>query len=78
MKYWMEELALVEAAAQRIQAQEDAAERRFDEVHARAEATGDHARALATQEFACWMAARHDTDAAWGRWAEVMNARPAA
>lgn len=77
MDYWMEELALVEAAAERIQAQEEAAERRFDEAHAHAEAAGEPARALQTREFAFWIAARHDTDAAWTRWLQVMDARPA-
>jgi hypothetical protein len=77
MNYWMEELALVEAAAQRIQAQEEAAERMFIEARTRAEAAGQPERAVKTPEFASWIAARHDTDAAWGRWSEVMNAKPA-
>lgn len=76
MNYWMEELALVEAAAERIQAQEDAAERMFIAARTQAEAAGQPEKVLKSQEFASWIAARHDTDAAWGRWSEVMNAKP--
>ena len=76
IKYWIEELALVEAAALRIEAQEEVAEHRFDDARARSEAGGETGRALTTREFASWMTARHDTDAAWGRWSEVMNAKP--
>ncbi len=76
MKYWTEELAMVEAAALRIESLEQAAERRFDEVHAAAEANGAVELALDTSEFASWMAARADTDAAWGRWSQVMDAKP--
>jgi hypothetical protein len=28
---------------------------------------------LKTPEFAAWIAARAETDAAWGRWAQVMD-----
>lgn len=76
MNYWQEELALVEAAALRIQGLEQAAGRRFDEAFARAQQAGT-AKAPAL-ELGDWLAARRDTDAAWGRWAEVMNARPPA
>ena len=76
--YWMEELTLVEAAAMRIQAREDLAERLFFEARARAQAAGDEQAVLKSEEFATWMAARNDTDAAWGRWSQVMDARPPA
>jgi hypothetical protein len=72
MKPWTEELAQVEAAALRIEALEVAAESRFDQARLRA-ANED---VVGTPEFADWMAARADTDAAWGRWAQVMDARP--
>lgn len=78
MKYWAEELAMVEAAALKAESLEQAAERRFDDVHAAAEANGAVEAALETSEFASWMAARADTDAAWGRWSLVMDAKPPA
>jgi hypothetical protein len=78
MNYWAEELALMEAAAVRIESQEQDAERSFDLVFARAEAAGMPKQALTSQEFAGWMAARQDTDAAWGRWSLVMAAKPPA
>ena len=76
MKFWTEELALVEAAALRIEALERVAEQRFDTVHDEADARGEAARTVETPEFTAWMTARADTDAAWGRWAQVMDARP--
>ncbi|TFY99403.1 hypothetical protein EZ313_22925 [Ramlibacter henchirensis] len=76
MNFWTEELALVEAAALRIEALEAAAETRFDSMHAAASARGTADDALGTPEFKAWMDARADTDAAWGRWAQVMDARP--
>ncbi len=78
MTMWEQELALVEAAAMRIEALEHDAERRFDEALASANARGEGAAATRSDEFRLWMAARADTDAAWGRWALVMDARPAA
>ncbi len=78
MNYWTEDLALVEAAALRIEALEAAAEKKFDEVFAAAEASGEPKKALSTQEFAWWMAARQDTDEAWSRRSMVMNAKPEA
>ncbi|HZY20710.1 MAG TPA: hypothetical protein VFE82_19720 [Ramlibacter sp.] len=78
MDYWLEELALMEQAALRIQAREEAAERLFDEALARAEQAGVKEHALRSEEFNAWMAARHDSDAAWGRWAMVMDAKPPA
>ena len=76
MKYWAEELAMVEAAALRAESLEQAAEHRFDEVHAAAEANGAVEAALETTEFSSWLSARADTDAAWGRWSQVMDAKP--
>jgi hypothetical protein len=76
MKYWTEELALTEAAAIRIESLEQAAETRFDRVFESAQAGGNTGVALQTDEFRDWMQARADTDAAWGRWAAVMDAKP--
>jgi hypothetical protein len=53
------------------------AEQRFDEAFAKAESCGQPEGAVKTSEFSDWMAARADTDIAWGRWAQVMHARPA-
>jgi hypothetical protein len=77
MNYWLEELALVESAAVRIRNLEVAAGQRFDQalVHAAAKAAPGE-RAMPSLELSDWLAARHDTEAAWGRWAEVMKARP--
>lgn len=78
MQHWKEELELTEAAAIRIQSMEATAESHFDRVFDAAKAQGDTAVALTTDEFKNWMQARADTDAAWGRWAQVMDARPSA
>ena len=75
MRFWTEELAQVEAAALRAEAREREAEMRFDTVHAEADARGAADKTLDTPEFAAWIAARAETDAAWGRWAQVMDAR---
>ena len=75
MTVWKEELAQAEAAALRIEAQEREAERRFDIVHAEASARGGAEHTRNTPEFAAWIAARAETDAAWGRWAQVMDLR---
>ncbi|TFY98357.1 hypothetical protein [Ramlibacter humi] len=74
----MEELALVESAALHMESLEAAAERRFDSVHAEAVAAGDAERAKNTPELEQWLSAREQTDAAWSRWAQVMDAKPAA
>lgn len=76
MTSWKHELEQVEAAALRIEELERVAEGRFDAAHARAEAANDPKAALDTPEFADWMAARAQTDEAWGRWAQVMHDRP--
>ncbi|AMO21953.1 hypothetical protein UC35_02545 [Ramlibacter tataouinensis] len=68
----------MEAAAVEIESLEAAAERRFDQVFANAEAAGEPEAALKSEEFTRWLAARRDTDAAWGRWSLVMSpGRPA-
>ena len=78
MTLWKHELEQVEAAALQMEKLEQAAEQRFDDVYARAEAANDPGQARDTPEFRQWLAARAATDAAWGRWAEVMHKRPEA
>lgn len=73
MTFRTEELAQVEAAALRIEALEREAEERFDVVYAQASDRGDAELSQKTPEFAAWIAARAATDAAWGRWAQVMD-----
>lgn len=74
MKIWTEELAQVEAAALRVEALEREAEKRFDTVRAEALARGEPEQLHQSPELSEWMAARAATDAAWGRWAQVMDA----
>jgi hypothetical protein len=74
MQYPNEALATAEAAALEMETMELGAESRFDEVFAAAEQAGTTDTVTQTQEFADWMAARADTDAAWGRWAQVRDA----
>lgn len=76
MSDWAEEFAAATATAERIQAAEAEAEGLFDRAHAQAHALGDKSQALTTAEFHNWMAARHATDAAWGVWSTVMDAKP--
>lgn len=76
MSDWSEEITAAETAAEQKQAAEREAEGRFDEVHARAHAAGNVGEALKSPEFHDWMAARHATDAAWGRWSVVMDNKP--
>jgi len=75
---WEQELKAAEDGAQRTQAIEEKAEEHFKAVRAQADARGDSQAALESEEFRVWMASRHATDAAWGGWAMVMDARPAA
>lgn len=77
MAFWEQELASVEAAALRTEGLEAEAERRFDETLARLESQGEAAAATSSPEFRQWMDARSQTDEAWGRWAQVMDSRPA-
>jgi len=77
MSFWEQELAAVEAAAISIEQREAEAERRFDETLAVLESRGQAEAATESPEFKEWMAARSQTDEAWGRWAQVMDSRPA-
>lgn len=81
---WQDVLAQAESAAVRLAALEAAAERRFnppqenDGVAADAGAADAGDAAAGTQrreELNAWIAARRATDAAWGRWAELLRAR---
>lgn len=76
MSDWTEEVAQAEAEADRLQAAEALAEQKFQQVQAQAKAGGDAQQALQSAEFAQWMKARHATDAAWGAWSMVMDAKP--
>ena len=76
MSDWAHDIAVAEAAAETRQAAEHAAESRFDRVHAQAKAAGNLDRAVESEEFGQWMAARHATDEAWGAWSTVMDAKP--
>lgn len=78
MSDWAEQIAAAEARAEDKQAAEHAAESRFDAVHEAAKARGEAEQALQSEELRRWMASRHETDAAWGEWATVMDARAAA
>src|SRR5436853_6771532 len=73
MSDWEQRLKAAETDAERSEVAESAAEERFKAVKAK----GDHAAALDSDEFSSWMATRHATDAAWGTWATVMDAKPA-
>jgi len=77
MSDWALDIAVAQATAERTQAAEHVAESSFDRVHALAQAAGTVERAVETEEFNQWMAARHATDAAWGAWSTVMDAKPA-
>jgi hypothetical protein len=76
MTLWEQEIALVERAALRIEQIEADALTRFARVRDAAHRSGDLDGVVRTPEFQAWMAARAETDAAWGRWAQVMDAKP--
>ena len=76
MSDWAEDFAAATATAERTQVAENEAETLFDQVHDKAQADGNKGHALTTDEFHNWMAARHATDAAWGAWSAVMDAKP--
>ena len=78
MSDWAEDYAAATATAEETQAAEVLAEGRFDVVHDKAQAEGNKVHALMTDEFREWMAARQATDAAWGVWSTVMDAKPQA
>lgn len=75
-KEWNAAIAAAEAAAQQKQAAEEIAQARFQAVRAEIEAAGRGAEITATPEFREWIAARHESDAAWGAWAMTMDAKP--
>ena len=75
-KEWIATVADAEATAQGRQDAEEIAHRKFDAVRARAKADGNHHHATDTAEFHEWIAARHATDDAWGKWAMAMDAKP--
>ena len=76
MSDWSEDIAVAEAAAERVQAAEDVAEARFDAVVARAQAADEPGQGRSSDELQHWLAARRATDAAWGTWSEVMDSKP--
>ena len=78
MRSLQEDLALLESAALRIESVEHIAEKDFDDTYELAERGGSVAAVTTTPEFQRWMAARAETDAAWGRWAEFMHTVEAA
>ncbi|HUR89447.1 MAG TPA: hypothetical protein VMZ74_10205 [Ramlibacter sp.] len=73
-----ERIKAAEAGAESKQATEELAEERFRAVHAMAEARGNAKDALESKEFHSWMATRRETDAAWGEWAMLMDAKQGA
>ena len=74
MKSREQDLALLESAALQTESMERVAEKCFDDTYDAAEKSGSVAGVTATHEFGQWMAARAETDAAWGRWAQVKQA----
>lgn len=76
MNHWKEQVEQAEAAALKIEALELKAEREFDRVSGNAKAQGEPPLALKTPEFEAWMAARRNSDTAWGHWYQVMGTRP--
>ena len=68
------DVAAAESAALATQAVEERAEQRFDAVRAELAKQGKQDEATASPEFREWMAARSETDAAWGRWAMAVDA----
>ena len=73
---WIEAVATAEAAAEARQTAEEEAHTRFDAARTRAKANGKEHHSTDTDEFREWIAARHATDDAWGRWAMAMDAKP--
>lgn len=77
-KEWSAAVAAAEAAAQQKQAAEEIAQERFHATRAEFEAAGRGEQVTSTPQFREWMAARHESDAAWGAWAMVMDEKPGA
>ena len=73
MSDWEQRVEAAEAGAERIEAAEHEAERRFRSLQADALAQGNAEAALQSDEFHTWMAKRRETDDAWGKWATVMD-----
>jgi hypothetical protein len=78
MSDWEQRLKAAEEGADRLQAAEDVAEERFKALHAETQAQGKGDEALSSDEFRSWMATRRATDAAWGEWAMLMDAKAGA
>src|SRR4051812_11711423 len=78
MSSWEERLKEAEAGAERSEAAEQEAEKRFKALQGNAQAQGRADEALQSEEFHSWMASRHATDDAWGKWSIVMDAKPGA
>jgi hypothetical protein len=69
-------VAETEAAAERMDAEELEAHRRFDAARTAAHEQGlGPQHVMQTPEFRRWMTARRESDEAWGRWAMAMDAR---
>lgn len=69
-------VAETEAAAERMDAEELEAHRRFDAARKAAHEQGlGPQHVMQTPEFRRWMTARRESDEAWGRWAMAMDAR---
>ena len=75
MSDWDQKLKAAEEGADRLQAAEEVAEQRFKALHSEAQAKGKGDEALGSDEFHSWMATRRATDAAWGEWAMLMDAK---
>lgn len=75
-KEWNAAVAAAEAAAQQKDAAEEIAHGRFVAARAEIEAAGRAAHVTDTPEFREWMAARRESDEAWGAWAMAMDAKP--
>jgi hypothetical protein len=76
MSDWATDLEVAEATATQTQLAEEAAESVFDAFRARTQGNEDKDHTVKSDEFRAWMAARHATDAAWGAWSQVMDAKP--
>ena len=74
MSDWKQRLNAAEADAERSEAAEHAAEARFRALRAQ----GGEAVAIGSEEFGSWMDKRRATDAAWGKWAILMDEKAAA
>ena len=71
------EAAAAEREALERQEAEERAEERFDALREALAASGRAHEATTSPEFHAWMATRHRTDEAWGRWAVAMDAAAA-